>query len=118
MDTDLLMSLLSLQRADGGFDLANVDLKRLGISAGAIKRAAARIPGVRAEARRALHTALVLAFLETRFGDGRDTWFSAVKKSRAWLDKITAAWGPVLDGKTVVQWAKALVEAPAPARKR
>jgi hypothetical protein len=114
VDMDLLMSILSLQRADGGFDLAKADLRRLGISAAAITRAAACVPGDPAQAVRALHTSLVLALLEVRFRDARDTWFSAVKKSRTWLKKITAGWGQILDGKTVIQWARALAEKPGP----
>ena len=115
-DTDLLMSVLSLQRVDGGFDLTTDDLKRFGISASAIARAAASAPGDRAEALRVLHTALVLALLEARFADARETWFSTVKKSRAWLKKASADWGPVLEGKTVARWAKAVVVSAASAR--
>jgi hypothetical protein len=60
-----------------------------------------------------LHTALVLALLEARFADARETWFSTVKKSRAWLKKASADWGPVLEGKTVARWAKAVVASAA-----
>ncbi len=112
-DTDLLMFVLSLQRVDGGFDLATGDLKRFGISSSAIARAAASAPGDPAEALRVLHTALVLALLEARFADARETWFSTVKKSRAWLKKASADWGPVLEGKTVARWAKAVVASAA-----
>jgi hypothetical protein len=94
---------------DGGFDLTTGDRKRFGISASAIARAAARAPGDPAEAFRVLHTALVLALLEARFADVREAWFSIVKKSRAWLKKASAEWGPVLEGKTVAQWARAVV---------
>ncbi|HVP20054.1 MAG TPA: hypothetical protein VMU36_13795 [Spirochaetia bacterium] len=32
----------------------------------------------------------------------------AVKKSRSWLKKATAAWGAVIEQKTVSRWAKDL----------
>jgi hypothetical protein len=105
-DMDLLMELLSLQRVDGGFDLDEAMLERLGIEPADVAAAAKAVPGDRNAARRALHTAIVLAVLETRFADERGTWFAAVRKSRTWLKKTAGGWGPVVNGKTLDQWAK------------
>ena len=105
-DMDLLMELLSLQRVDGGFDLDDAMLGRLGIGPADVAAAARSLSGDSKTALRVLHTAIVLAVLEARFADARDTWFSAVRKSRAWLKKTAGAWGPVAAGKTVDQWAK------------
>jgi Ca-activated chloride channel homolog len=106
VSSDLLMEILSLQRVDGGFDLSKAYLGRLGLDAAAVAKASKTLPGDGAEALRVLHTALVLALLEARFGDVRDVWFSAVKKSRAWLKKATAGWGSPLEGQTVTRWAE------------
>jgi hypothetical protein len=105
---DLLMALLSLQRVDGGFDLDGAVLAWLGIEPAAISGAAVGLPGDGKTALRVLQTAIVLAVLEARFGDSRDTWFAAVRKSRTWLKQAADGWGPVMGGKTVTQWAKEL----------
>jgi Ca-activated chloride channel family protein len=113
-EVDLLMALLALQRADGGFDLSDETLKALGVNPAVVAKAAAVIEsraGGREAARRVLHTALVLAVLEERFGEERETWFRAVRKSRAWLKTATDGWGAVLDGAEVGRWARARVAA-------
>jgi len=102
-DMDLLMALLSLQRVDGGFDLDAAMLARLGIAPAAVAAAAAGLPGDSKTAVRALHTAIVLAVLEARFGDSRDTWFAAVRKSRTWLKQAAG-------GDSLARKAKELVE--------
>ena len=107
-DTDLLMALLSLQRVDGGFDLDDAALVRLGIKPAEIAGAATSLPGDARTALRVLHTAIVLAALESRFADERETWFAAVRKSRTWLKQATAGWGAVAGGKTVARWAQDL----------
>jgi hypothetical protein len=104
-DTDLLMALLSLQRVDGGFELDTATLRKLGIEPAFIAAAAKDLPGDRKTTLRALHTAIVLAVLETRFVDARDTWFAAVRKSRAWLKQAAGGWGPAIKGKSVDDWA-------------
>jgi hypothetical protein len=110
--TDLLMALLSLQRVDGGFDLDDVMLSRLGIEPAQLSVALAGLPGDPGRALRVLHTAVVLAVLEARFADARETWFAAVRKSRAWLQQVTDGWGQVMGGKSVSQWAKEVAAAP------
>jgi len=105
-ETDLLMAILSLQRVDGGFDLDDAMLRRLGVEPAKISAALAGLAGDPKMACRILHTAIVLAVLEARFADARDTWFAAVRKSRTWLKQATDGWGPAIGGKTVAQWAK------------
>jgi Ca-activated chloride channel family protein len=105
-ETDLLLALLSLQRVDGGFDLDDEMLRRLGIERHAIAAAMDGLAGDRAVALRVLHTAVVLAVLEARFADARETWFAAVRKSRTWLKRATDGWGQVVGGMSVAQWAK------------
>jgi hypothetical protein len=100
---DLLMALLSLQRVDGGFDLDDAMLGRLRIKPADIAAAAKALPGDRNAALRALHTAIVLAVLEARFADARDTWFAAVRKSRTWLKQAAG-------GDSLARRAKELVE--------
>jgi hypothetical protein len=112
---DALMKLLGLQRLEGGFLLDTRELLALGIDPKPVQEiAATALPGKRLEHLDVLHTAIVLELLESRFGDSRDTWFAAVRKSRTWLKRATAGWGRVIDGKTVTQWAKEVVAAVKP----
>lgn len=110
-DMDLLMALLSHQRVDGGFDLDDAMLGRLGIRPPDVAAAARSLPGDSKTVLRVLHTAIVLAVLEIRFPDARDTWFSAVRKSRTWLKQAAGRWGPVMAGTTVDRWAKEVAAA-------
>jgi Ca-activated chloride channel family protein len=112
--TDLLVDLLAFQRVDGGFDLDKAMLDRLGIKSAAVTAAARGLPGESDVARRALHTAIVLAVLEARLADERSTWFAAVRKSRTWLKKTAGAWGAAISGKTVEQWADEIVGRSSP----
>jgi len=112
-ETDLLMALLSLQRVDGGFDLDDAMLRRLGVDPALISAALAGLTADRKVALRVLHTALVLAVLEARFADARETWFAAVRKSRSWLKQATDGWGQAVGGRSVAQWAKEVAAAAA-----
>ncbi len=105
-NTDLLMALLALQRVDGGFDLDDAMLTRLGIKTAEIAAAAAGLAGERKASLRILHTAIALAVLETRFADVRGTWFAVVRKSRTWLKQATGGQGLVARGKTIAGWAE------------
>jgi hypothetical protein len=107
-ETDFLMALLSLQRVDGGFDLDDAMLAKLGIKPAEIAAAANDLPGDKKIALRALHTAIVMAVLEGRFADERETWFAATRKSRTWLKKATVGWAPVVGGNSIPGWAEEL----------
>ncbi len=114
--TDLLLLLLDLQRAEGGFELSPQAAARLGIDLGEIAAAArqAEIGGTEAadEAKRLrlLHTALVLRVLETRFAPERSTWSGLVAKSREWLDRLIASGRPRVAGKELADWAAGFEE--------
>jgi hypothetical protein len=88
-------------------------LVRLRIEAAEIAAAATGLPGDAQTALRILHTAIVLAVLESRFADERETWFAAVRKSRTWLKQATDGWGAVAGGKIVARWAQDLTARPA-----
>ena len=46
--------------------------------------------------------------LKARFADARETWFAAVRKSRAWLKQSADGWGAAIGGKTAARWAEDL----------
>ncbi|MCX7031190.1 MAG: VIT and VWA domain-containing protein, partial [Spirochaetes bacterium] len=79
--TDLLMALLSLQRADAGFDLDQATAKMLGFGLSLLEAAVSQLPGDAAENRRILSTAIVLAVLEQHFAAERSMWSAVTRKS-------------------------------------
>ncbi len=112
--TDLLLALLDLQRAGGGFDLDPDVARRLGFDPRELKRAAERVEGAgEADPARLLHTALVLQVLETEFAAERATWTGLVAKTREWLAIATgvagaSAGGPRVGGQELAAWAAEL----------
>ena len=85
--TDLLLALLQLQEAEGGFEPDPPILRRLGLDPLELERAARGLEGAGgADPARLLGTALVLQVLGTIFAAERPTWAGLVAKSGAWLD--------------------------------
>jgi hypothetical protein len=80
-----LDALVALQRADGAWDLDEPLAKVLGQS---LKELEKKLGGQRDEqSRRALATALALAWLEKNAKDAAAEWRLLAKKARKWLDK-------------------------------
>ena len=82
--------LVALQRADGSWELGRELCDVLGLSLKTLEarlRAASEDP---AEARRALATALALAWLESRAADSHDEWTLLAEKAERWLRKAAA----------------------------
>lgn len=106
---DLLMAILALQRADAGFDLDAETASALGIDLALLEPLVARLSGDVEENRRIVHTAIVLAVLESRFAAERGTWAAVVRKSASWLSKIARERGMSLDGSPLEIWAERFV---------
>ena len=106
---DLLLDLLVLQKAEGGFEPDPQTVRRLGLDPRDLEQAAERLEGRGgADAARLLGTALVLQVLETGFAAERPTWAGLVAKSRAWLDAAVGAAGsgfPRVGGRDLAAWA-------------
>jgi Ca-activated chloride channel family protein len=83
-----LDSLVSLQRADGSWDLTPELAQVIGRSLQELE--AKLTPGADREARRALATALALRWLETHAGDAEAEWALLAKKARKWLEDCPA----------------------------
>jgi len=108
-----VFSILSHQRAEGGFELdadtarnAGIDLAALDAAAGKLKLTAAGFDG-----RILAHTAVVLQILETCFAAERSRWEGVAKKSRDWFDHAVKASNPTIDGKSLRDWADEFVRA-------
>lgn len=106
---DLLMAILALQRADAGFYLDAETASALGIDLALLEPLVARLTGDVDENRRIVHTAIVLAVLESRFAAERSSWSAVVRKSAFWLSKIARERGMSLDGSPLEIWAERFV---------
>ena len=102
---DLLMNLLSLQCATGGFDLDSKTAKEIGFSFSTLEQIAGNSPGDPDQNLRILSTAVILEILEVHFQSERFTWFGLVKKSKKWLSEILKSNPLRVEGEDVVKWA-------------
>lgn len=88
--TRLLDLLVALQRADGSWDLSEDLSGVLMRHPDELRPLLAGATGDKAEAERALATALALHWLEAREAATRDEWALLAKKARRWLAACTA----------------------------
>jgi hypothetical protein len=110
---DMLLSILSCQKADGGFELDEEVCELIGIELGEIKSIAKEmeVGVIRALDKFAiLSTAILLEVLEIHFSNTRDNWWSVTKKTLDWFNNITTAYSPRIHKKEVRVWAKDFVE--------
>jgi Ca-activated chloride channel family protein len=107
---DLLMALLSLQRADAGFDLDQAAARMLGFDLSLLETAASQLSSDPRENRRILSTAVVLAVLEQHFAAERSMWSAVTRKSRSWLAKTIKDRSLAIGGAPVEEWAAEFVK--------
>jgi hypothetical protein len=102
---DFLFELLSLQRANGGFDFDESLLKQEKLSD--LLNMAEKIDmlkdGDKAEI---LMTVVILIILETQFRARRDEWEGVVWKSRAWLQTEIEKTRPTIENQPIEQWMR------------
>lgn len=108
---DLLLDILSLQRAGGGFDIDSSVEDLLRISRSELQDIANdmymkhhldRI-GI-------LVTAIILCILELKYWDRRDEWEGVVRKSRNWLYEQIARVRPTIDHEPLDDWVNKFVK--------
>jgi Ca-activated chloride channel family protein len=85
-----LYALIALQHADGSWDLTKDLAAVVGCELAELEAAVRRATGDVGEARRALATALALAWLDAHAGGDRDQWSRLAAKGRSWLSRVTA----------------------------
>ena len=98
--TDMI-GLVSLQRADGSWELSPELARAIGLDLAELEAALADATGNADEARTAWATALALAWLEEHARDAEGEWRLLAEKARAWLTGVTARPAPG------VSWANA-----------
>jgi Ca-activated chloride channel family protein len=102
---DFLLELLSLQRANGGFDVDESLLKDAKLSDvfGIAEKIDIQKDGDKAGI---LMTVVILILLETQFWARRDEWESVVCKSRAWLQTEIEKTRPTIENQPLEQWVR------------
>jgi hypothetical protein len=104
---DLLMQILSLQQAEGGFKFTKAIAKLLNLSFDAMKEAANRLVMNRETDKIILiSTAVILTILQDRFTKEEHFWRPVVRKSETWFIAELASVVPKIDGKAITDWAK------------
>ncbi len=88
-----MLTLISLQRADGSWELADDFAAVLGYDVQRLESVLRDASGDNRETRTAWATALALAWLEAHAADLEDQWRLLARKARAWLKGVSAA-GP------------------------
>lgn len=104
---DPLMDILAQQRIGGGFNINRRVCDILKISDSKWRSIADDMQmKKRADCLDILTTAIILAFLELKFGDRRDEWEAVVSKSRRELEDRIKDFKPTIDGAPLLDWAK------------
>lgn len=108
---DLLLDILSLQRAGGGFYMDEVILNLLSISQSELSNIA-NVMNIKHQEDRMglLMAAIVLAILELKYGERRNEWDRVVFKSRNWLQLQISRVTPTIEDEPLEDWVKKFVD--------
>jgi hypothetical protein len=109
-----LFELLSLQRANGGFDFDESLLKQAKLSdlLSMAEKIDMHKDGDKAGI---LMTVVILIILETQFLARSDEWESVVWKSRAWLQAEIEKTRPTIENQPIEQWMRNYIQTRMPA---
>jgi len=108
---NILLRILSLQQADGGFRMDEDFAKVLNKPLTDLQKIAKNIQ-VKGKVDKfiLLSTVLVIKYLEHEFKDDKDSWETVVKKSIKWLESTVANSKPTVGGLKLLDWADRFFE--------
>ncbi|MBM3173647.1 MAG: VWA domain-containing protein [Chloroflexi bacterium] len=108
---ELLLSILALQRGEGGFELDRAAVKVIGLSYANLEECAAKIVGQgKTDNWVLLSTVIVLYVLKKEFSDMRAMWYGVVQKSQKWYEAEASRVKPSIDGIDLLEWASHYIE--------
>jgi hypothetical protein len=108
---DILMHILSLQKAGGGIELDERLSELLDLRMKHLQKMAKLIQGsMPVDKILLLSTAILLSILELHFRNVPEMWRSMVTKSRDWLDDVIKKSDPRIRGEELMVWAKEFVK--------
>ncbi len=107
---DILLMILSLQRAAGGFMITRDAASILGIDFSDIKERS-KIITVEETIDRfiLLSTAIILMLLKKKFDHMKDSWSAVVQKSEKWLERELERTKPHIKGVSLEEWVENFV---------
>ena len=106
-----LMDLLSLQKAEGGFDFDSKLVELIRLPALELNTIALKIQLTgKADRLVLLGTALVLQILEQKFSYRKGEWGAMVQKTSEWFNQEIKAALPTINGVSLVDWASDFVK--------
>ncbi|MBM3120072.1 MAG: VWA domain-containing protein [Chloroflexi bacterium] len=108
---ELLLSILALQRGEGGFELDRAAVKVIGLSYANLEECAAKIVGQgKTDNWVLLSTVIVLYVLKKEFSDMRAMWYGVIQKSQKWYEAEASRVKPSIDGIDLLEWASHYIE--------
>jgi Ca-activated chloride channel homolog len=109
--SDPLLAMLALQRAEGGFELDEAVTKVIGLSYANLRECSARIVAQgRVDRWLLLSTIIVLRILEREFAGDRAVWYAVIQKSQKWYEDELSRVEPSIDGMDLSDWADHHIE--------
>jgi hypothetical protein len=119
--TDIVLAILSLQRAEGGLELNEEVSEILGIEHGEIRARSHEITfemelekfrrflDMGIDSFLLFSTAILLRTLEIHFLSERETWAKIVKKSEDWMMDLMHEGRPRIHGRDLMNWTEEFV---------
>ena len=108
---DILLMVLSLQRAAGGFMITRDAASILGIDFSDIKKRSETITVEETIDRFVLlSTAIILMLLKKKFDHMKDSWSAVVQKSEKWLEREIERTRPHINGIGLEKWVNKYIE--------
>jgi len=102
---DILMDILALQQAEGGFFINESILGLVKLSD--IREIADKVEmNNGGDKMRILMTCIIMTILELQFCDRRDEWECVVEKSRRWLNDETLKAAPTVNRQPLEEWLR------------
>jgi Ca-activated chloride channel family protein len=108
---NLLLSILALQRAEGGFELTENVAEKLGLTISKTETVTnTNGSDMSTTGQIILETAIILEILEVYFKELEDTWRGVVDKSRNWLARELAGKKILITGQPMNQFVEKIVK--------
>jgi len=104
-EQDVLMSILSLQKAEGGFEIDRVVARRIGITIWELKKLSRKIKAIKkADMLTLLSTAIILQLLKQYYSGREDEWKDLVEKTGRWFKNEVSRTEPRIDEVPLEDW--------------
>ena len=112
-EQDILINILSLQKAEGGFEIDRELSRRMGITIAELKKLSGKIEAIgKTDMLTLLSTAIILQLLTKYYSDREDEWKDLIEKTERWFKNEVSRTEPKIDGIGPEDWAAQFVKNP------